>query len=60
MKNIMKIFLLLTMFLLVSCGGAKEEAKTDDGSETAKTEQKSEGQAEVAIVLKTLSNPFWV
>ena len=60
MKNIMKIFLLLTMFLLVSCGGAKEEAKTEGGSEPAKTEQKSEGQAEIAIVLKTLSNPFWV
>ena len=60
MKNIMKIFLLLTMFLLVSCGGAKEEAKTEDGNEPAKTEQKAEGQAEIAIVLKTLSNPFWV
>ena len=60
MKNIMKIFLLLTMFLLVSCGGAKEEAKTEGGNEAAKTEQKTEGQAEIAIVLKTLSNPFWV
>ena len=53
MKNIMKIFLLLTMFLLVSCGGAKEEAKTEDGNEPAKTEQKSEGQPEVALALTT-------
>ena len=39
MKNIMKIFLLLTMFLLVSCGGAKEEAKTEGTGDAAKTEQ---------------------
>lgn len=49
MKKILtSIILVLSLFLLVSCG-TKEEAKEVAGN-----------QAEVAIILKTLSNPFWV
>lgn len=59
MKNIMKIIMLLSMFLLISCGGSKD-ASTPEGKDPAKTEGQAEGQAEIAIVLKTLSNPFWV
>lgn len=59
MKNIMKIIMLLSMFLLISCGGTKETT-TPEEKEPAKTEGQAEGQAEIAIVLKTLSNPFWV
>ena len=57
MKNIMKVVFLISMFLFVSCGGAKEEKKD---TTAAGTEKPAEGQAEVAIILKTLSNPFWV
>ena len=50
------ILMLLGLFLLVSCdGGSKEVGKT----ESAKSDS-GEGKAEVAIILKTLSNPFWV
>ena len=61
MKNLMKVLFLISMFLFVSCGGSKE-AKTEEKKDApaAGTEQKAEGQAEVAIILKTLSNPFWV
>lgn len=49
MKKILtSIILVLSLFLLVSCG-TKEETKEVVGN-----------QAEVAIILKTLSNPFWV
>lgn len=49
MKKILtSIILVLSLFLLVSCG-TKEETKEVVGD-----------QAEVAIILKTLSNPFWV
>ena len=49
MKKILtSIILVLSLFLLVSCG-TKEETKEVVGN-----------QAEVAIILKTLSNPLWV
>ena len=49
MKKILtSIILVLSLFLLVSCG-TKEETKEVVGN-----------QAEVAIIIKTLSNPFWV
>lgn len=49
MKKILtSIILVLSLFLLVSCG-TKEETKEVVGN-----------QAEIAIILKTLSNPFWV
>ncbi len=56
MKKFLKGFLLiLGLVLLISCGGGtekKEEAKSESGTKS--------DQAEVAIILKTLSNPFWV
>ena len=50
------ILLLMGLFLLVSCGGSSKETKEPDGNKSGS----GEGKAEVAIVLKTLSNPFWV
>lgn len=50
------ILMLLGLFLLVSCGGGSKEAEK---TESAKSDS-GEGKAEVAIILKTLSNPFWV
>lgn len=48
--------MLVGLFLLVSCGGgSKETGKTENSSAGS-----GEGKAEVAIILKTLSNPFWV
>ena len=54
-KFLKSILLLMGLFLLVSCGGSKE-AKESDVSKSGS----GEGKAEVAIILKTLSNPFWV
>lgn len=50
MKKILtSILSILALFLMISCG-AKEEGK----------EVATGDKAEVAIILKTLSNPFWV
>lgn len=54
-KFLRSILLLMGLFLLVSCGSSKE-AKESDVSKSGS----GEGKAEVAIILKTLSNPFWV
>ncbi|MDO5088191.1 MAG: D-allose transporter substrate-binding protein [Leptotrichiaceae bacterium] len=54
-KFFRNFLVLLGVLLLVSCGGGSKETKE---SENGKTD--TGGKAEVAIILKTLSNPFWV
>ncbi|RRD39201.1 D-allose transporter substrate-binding protein [Leptotrichia sp. OH3620_COT-345] len=55
-KFFKSILVLLGVLLLASCGGGEKEAKE---SESGKSNTGT-GKAEVAIILKTLSNPFWV
>ncbi len=63
MKKYLKaVLMILGVLLIVACGSGSKDAGTDTQKKDAGTSSKDtgSGQAEVAIVLKTLSNPFWV
>lgn len=49
--------LLVGLLVLTGCGGQKAPENTGKAENTPSTEG---GDAEIAIVLKTLANPFWV
>ena len=63
MKKYLKaVLMILGVLLMVACGSGSKDSGAENQKKDAETSAKdgNSGQAEVAIVLKTLSNPFWV